>query len=66
MPKAVFGGDRITEGSTISPWSPEVAELPDLSSMISTTFINEVDIRKVKSGQFVEIGLDAFPRKTHW
>jgi len=61
--KGGFGGDRITEGSTISPWSPEVAELPDLSSMISTTFINEVDIRKVKNGQPVEIGLDAFPEK---
>ncbi|MBO6762746.1 MAG: HlyD family efflux transporter periplasmic adaptor subunit, partial [Roseivirga sp.] len=31
--------------------------------MISTTFINEVDIRKVKVGQQVEIGLDAFPEK---
>lgn len=61
--KGGFGGERITEGSTISPWSPEVAELPDLSSMISTTFINEVDIRKVKVDQPVEIGLDAFPEK---
>lgn len=61
--KGGFGGERITEGSSISPWSPEVAELPDLSSMISTTFINEVDIRKVKVGQPVEIGLDAFPEK---
>lgn len=61
--KGGFGGDRITEGSTISPYSPEVAELPDLSSMISTTYINEVDIRKVKIGQPVQIGLDAFPEK---
>lgn len=61
--KGGFGGDRIVEGSTVSPWNPEVAELPDLSSMISTTFINEVDIRKVKVGQPVEIGLDAFPDK---
>ena len=61
--KGGFGGDRIVEGSTVSPWSPQVAELPDLSSMISTTFINEVDIRKVKLGQSVEIGLDAFPDK---
>ena len=61
--KGGFGGDRIIEGSTISPWNPEVAQLPDLSSMISTTFINEVDIRKVKVGQPVELGLDAFPDK---
>lgn len=61
--KGGFGGDRIIEGSTISPWNPQVAQLPDLSSMISTTYINEVDIRKVKSGQEVEVGLDAFPEK---
>ena len=61
--KSGFGGDRIVEGSSISPYSPEVAELPDLSSMISTTFINEVDIRKVKINQPVQIGLDAFPEK---
>lgn len=58
-----FGGERVTEGSQIQVWSPEVAELPDLSSMISTTYINEVDIRKIKVGQPVEIGLDAFPDK---
>lgn len=61
--KSGFGGERIVEGSQINSWSPEVAELPDLSSMISTTFINEVDIRKVKIGQPVQIGLDAFPDK---
>lgn len=58
-----MGSERVVEGSQINVWSPEVAELPDLSSMISTTFINEVDIRKVKVGQQVEIGLDAFPEK---
>lgn len=61
--KGGFGGERIVEGSSVSPYSPNVAELPDLSSMISTTYINEVDIRKVKPGQSVEIGLDAFPEK---
>ncbi len=61
--KSGFSGDRVIEGSQINSWAPEVAELPDLSSMISTTYINEVDIRKVKPGQLVEIGLDAFPDK---
>ena len=40
-----------------------VATLPDLSTMISVTYVNEVDIRKVKEGQTVELGLDAFPEK---
>lgn len=49
------------EGSTISPWNRSVATLPDLSQMQSKTYINEVDIRKVKVGQSVKITLDAFP-----
>ena len=58
-----WDGSKITAGSTISPWDPTVATLPDLSRMISTTYINEVDIRVVKRGQDVKIGLDAFPDK---
>jgi hypothetical protein len=34
-----------------------------MSVMISRTYINEVDIRKIVKGQQVEIGLDAFPEK---
>ena len=54
-------GERITEGSSISAWEPVVAELPDLSSMESVTYVNEVDIQKLEIGQPVEIGLDAAP-----
>lgn len=56
-----WGGQKRKAGSTISPWDPGVASLPDLSKMQSKTYINEVDIRKVKVGQKVQIGLDAFP-----
>lgn len=56
-----WGGQKRKTGSTISPWDPGVATLPDLSAMESKTYINEVDIRKVKEGQKVVIGLDAFP-----
>lgn len=59
--KREWGGRKRKTGSTISPWDPGVATLPDLSEMESRTYINEVDIRKVKVGQNVEIGLDAFP-----
>ena len=58
-----FDGKQIKEGSTISAWDPAVAELPDLSVMISKTYVNEVDVRKIKTGQHVEMGLDAFPEK---
>lgn len=56
-----WGGRKRKTGSSISPWDPGVATLPDLSVMESKTYINEVDIRKVKEGQQVNIGLDAFP-----
>lgn len=56
-------GGKVKEGSQISSWNPIVATLPDLSRMRSVTYINEVDIRKIKIGQKVEIGLDAFPDK---
>lgn len=58
-----WNGSRRATGSQISAYDPTVATLPDLSSMISKTFINEVDIRKIAEGQKVLIGLDAFPEK---
>ncbi|MEL7146148.1 MAG: HlyD family secretion protein [Bacteroidota bacterium] len=56
-------GQTTKAGSQISTWDPIVATLPDLSTMLSNTYVNEVDIRNVKKGQKVEIGLDAFPEK---
>jgi len=56
-------GKKIKTGASISRYSPQIAELPDLSTMLSKTFINEVDISKIKSGQAVNVGVDAFPEK---
>ncbi len=56
-------GNKIKVGSSITRWAPKIAELPDLTSMISKTFINEIDISKVKKGQKVKVGVDAFPEK---
>jgi len=58
-----WDGKQIKAGSQVSSWRPVVATLPDLSTMLSKTYINEVDVRRVKVGQKVEIGLDAFPDK---
>lgn len=57
-------GERVTSGSTVNAWDPVVATLPDLSVMESTTYVNEVDIQKIQSGQPVEISLDAMPDKS--
>jgi len=58
-----WDGKPIKAGSNMSTWDPVVATLPDLTIMLSKTYINEVDVRKIKPGQKVEIGLDAFPEK---
>ena len=58
-----WNGAKKIVGSTVNTWDPTVATLPDLTQMQITTYINEVDIQKIKVGQFVEIGLDAEPGK---
>ncbi|MDQ3535127.1 MAG: efflux RND transporter periplasmic adaptor subunit [Bacteroidota bacterium] len=58
-----WNGSRRTTGSQVNAWEPTVATLPDLTTMISKTYVNEVDIRKIAEGQKVFIGLDAFPEK---
>jgi multidrug efflux pump subunit AcrA (membrane-fusion protein) len=56
-----WGGNKKKVGSTISPWEPAIASLPDLTKMESKTYSNEVDIRKIKKGLPVKVGFDAFP-----
>jgi HlyD family secretion protein len=58
-----WDGKPIKAGSQIQMWEPTVATLPDLTKMQSKTYVNEVDVRKVKIGQSVDIGLDAYPDK---
>jgi multidrug efflux pump subunit AcrA (membrane-fusion protein) len=60
-----WGGQKRKVGSNISPWDLTVATLPDLSAMISKTYINEIDISKIQVGQEVRIGVDAFPEKEY-
>ncbi|WP_372758085.1 efflux RND transporter periplasmic adaptor subunit [Mariniflexile sp.] len=56
-----WNGTKKKVGTTISPWEPAMASLPDLTKMESRTYSNEVDIRKLKKGLKVKIGFDAFP-----
>ena len=50
-------------GSTVNPFDRVIAILPDLSSMISRTYVDEIEISKVKIGQKVNIKVDALPEK---
>ena len=61
--KRNWDGNKMGIGATMNAWENIVAELPDLTEMISKTYINEIDISKVKVGQQVQIGIDAFPEK---
>ncbi len=61
--KKEWGGAKRKVGSSISAWDPVVATLPDLSKMVSRTYVNEIDISKIDIGQEVTIGVDAFPEK---
>ncbi len=56
-------GTKIKTGSTINMADRVVATLPDLSSLLSRIYISEIEIRKIKTGQNVEIRVDAFPDK---
>lgn len=58
-----WDGKPVKAGSQIQMWEPTVATLPDLTKMVSKTYVNEVDVRKVKPGQRVDVGLDAYPDK---
>ena len=60
-----WSGEKRKVGSSISPWDLTVATLPDLSVMESKTYVNEIDISKIKKGQSVRIGVDAFPEKAY-
>ena len=58
-------GGKKEINSQINAWDPVVAELPDLTDMISQTYVNEVDISKVRRGQDVIMQVDAFPDRSY-
>ncbi len=62
--KTDFGGTKRKAGSTVNPFDRVIATLPDLSSMISKTYVNEIEVNKVKTGQKVDITIDAIPGKS--
>ncbi|MCD4772176.1 MAG: HlyD family efflux transporter periplasmic adaptor subunit [Bacteroidales bacterium] len=61
--KRGWDGKKQGVNSQISYWDPVIAILPNLKEMNSKTYINEIDISKIREGQKVEIGIDAFPEK---
>ena len=62
--KRNWDGTKRETGSTINPFDMTIATLPDLSSMISKTYVSEIYIGKMKKDQKVNITIDAFPDKS--
>lgn len=59
-----YNGQKIKVGSRVGRWMPLIATLPDLNTIISEMKVKEIDIAKIKTGQKVEVAIDAFPKKT--
>ncbi|HCY41720.1 MAG TPA: RND transporter [Prolixibacteraceae bacterium] len=56
-------GEIIKTGSKVGPYNSVIATIPEMTNLISRTYINEIDISKIKIGQNVKLGIDAFPDK---
>jgi multidrug efflux pump subunit AcrA (membrane-fusion protein) len=62
--KEEFNGTKRKTGSNVNPFDRIIATLPDLSLMISKTFVSEIEVNKVKNDQKVNITVDAIPGKS--
>ena len=56
-------GEIVKTGFKVGSYSSIIATIPEMSNLISRTYINKIDISKVKIGQNVKLGIDAFPEK---
>jgi multidrug efflux pump subunit AcrA (membrane-fusion protein) len=62
--KDMLGIKRKT-GSTVTPFDRVVATIPDLSVMLSKTYVSEIEVTKLSKGMKVDITTDAFPDKPY-
>lgn len=58
-------GRKIRKGDNVSQWNPAIASLPDLTSLVSETYVEEIDITKLKTGDSVSVTVDAIPGKVY-
>jgi HlyD family secretion protein len=67
FPEVWKGGQRGKMQEGDQPWPGQtIIDLPDLSTMLVQTTVNEVDVSKLEVGQKVEVKLDAFPEPTFY
>ena len=58
-------GEIVTSGRSAFSQSPPIMTIVDPSKMVVKTFINEVDMERLKLGQRAEIKVDAYQTKTY-
>lgn len=61
----LWGGRKLRVGDEVSIWNPAIATLPDMSVLVSETYVQEIDITKINKGDSVEINIDALPNKKY-
>ncbi len=60
-----WSGQKRSVGTGMRTSEINAPTLPDLSVMISKTYVNEIDVSKLKENQPVRVGVDAFPEKSY-
>lgn len=56
-----WDGEKKKVGDMVSRWDPRIAILPDLSTILSVTYVKEIDVNEIQEGMPVKITIDAFP-----
>lgn len=57
----IRGNRKIRVGDEVGSWRPEIASIPDLSVLVSETYVEEIDIAKIAIADSVIITVDAMP-----
>jgi multidrug efflux pump subunit AcrA (membrane-fusion protein) len=58
-----WNGTKLQVGDNVDIWRPAIATLPDMSVLVSETYVQEIDITKIATGDSVLITIDALPDK---
>lgn len=61
----LWGGRKLRVGDDVGMFNPAIANLPDMSVLVSETYVQEIDITKISKGDSVNIKIDALPNKTY-
>lgn len=58
-----YSGKPYGKDTEINIWRPLIATLPDMSKVITETYVKEIDISKIQMNDSVRIKIDALPDK---